>query len=301
MQKSQVLISGATGWLGREILNIFLEANFEKAWINLISSKNGDIHVKGENLKVKSFKNYKSIKSVDNYFDFAFLGRNKLAKLGFEKFKEINLEIISNSTNLIKRICPKTVVLSSSGAIYNMNKCIEGGILYADLKKIQEESIVKACEASGSNLIISRIFNLSGRGIPIEGDFALTDLMIKGIKDIDLTINSNYLVVRRYSDITQLLRLLVEMADRGQNCVFDSGGAKIELRVLADKIIKVIKSRSKAVASEINLDAMQDNYFSNSYLYEKLLIEILGEESLTIENQILNTRNSLLDIGYGTF
>ena len=90
------------------------------------------------------------------------------------------------------------------------------------------------------------------------------------------------------------------MAERGQNCVFDSGGAKIELRALADKIIKLLKSKSKVIASEINSDIKQDYYFSDSNSYDKLLIKILGEESLTIENQILNTRNSLFDITYDT-
>jgi nucleoside-diphosphate-sugar epimerase len=300
MQKSKVLISGATGWLGQEILNIFSETNFEKVQINLIGSKNEHVMLNGKKIEVKSFKSYKSIESVDNYFDFAFLGRNKFEKIGPEKFKEINMEIISNSTNLIKRICPKTVILSSSGAIYNIKKSTKAGDLYSDLKKIQEELIVKACDASGSNLIISRIFNLSGRGIPRENNFALVDFMIKSIKNIDLVINSNYTVMRRYSDVTQLLRLLWEMADGGQNCVFDSGGAKIELRALADEIIKVVKSKSKVVASEINLDIEHDYYFSDSNSYENLLTKNLGEESITIRSQILNTRNSLFDINYGT-
>jgi hypothetical protein len=43
---------------------------------------------------------------------------------------------------------------------------------------------------------------------------------------------------------------------------------------------------------------MQDDYFSNSYQYEKLLSEILGEDSFSIENQIENTKNSLMDISY---
>lgn len=300
MQKSKVLVSGATGWLGREILNIFAESNFEKVQINLISSKNGEVFVKGNKLEVKSFKDYKSIESVDNYFDFAFLGMNKLEKIGAENFKRINMEIISDSSNLIKRICPKTVVLSSSGAIYNIKKSTKGGVIYSDLKKIQEELIAKACNASGSNLIISRIFNLAGRGIPRESDFALVDFMIKSMGNIDLMINSNHLVIRRYSDVTQLLKLLVEMANRGENCVFDSGGAKIELRVLASKIIQVVNSKSKIVAPEIDFETEQDYYFSDSHSYEKLLIKIMGEEPLTIENQIQNTRYSLLDIIDGT-
>ena len=301
MQKSKVLVSGATGWLGREILNIFAETNFEKVEINLISSKNGEVFIKGNKLEVKSFKDYKSIEPVDSYFDFAFLGMNKLEKIGAENFKRINMEIITESTNLIKTICPKTVVLSSSGAIYNIKKSTKGGVIYSDLKKIQEELIAKACNTSGSNLIISRIFNLAGRSIPRESDFALVDFMIKSIENMDLKINSNHLVVRRYSDVTQLLKLLVEMANRGENCVFDSGGAKIELRDLASKIIKVVNSKSKIVAPEIDFETEQDYYFSDSHSYEKLLTKIMGEESIAIENQIQNTKNSLLHIIDGTF
>jgi len=296
MVKTNVLVSGATGWLGREILNVLSEDNFEKLHLNLISSKNDEVFIKGNRFEIKSFESYDNKSEINNYFDFAFLTKNKLKIIGPEKYKEINLEIIYNSMKLIKRICPKTVVLSSSGAIYNIKKTTKDEILYSDLKKKQEELIIKACSESGSNLIISRIFNLSGRGIPHESDFALSDLIIKGIRGIDLIINSNYLVTRRYSDITQLLMLLVEMANRGQNCVFDSGGAKIELRALAKTIIKELKSKSKVVCSESNFEPEQDEYFSNSYLYENLLKQILGEDSLTIERQIQNTKNYLMNV-----
>jgi nucleoside-diphosphate-sugar epimerase len=296
MQKYRVLISGATGWLGREILNIFSEANFDETRINLISSKNQEVVVNGNKFEVKSFKNYQSIDSVNSYFDFAFLAKNKLDKVGPEKFKEINSEIISNSASLIKRISPKTVILSSSGAIYNMKKYSQDEILYSDLKKMQEELIVKACDVSGSNLIVSRIFNLSGRGIPKESNFALADLMLKGIRDMDLVINSKYLVTRKYSDVTQLLRLLVQMAYREQNYVFDSGGTKIELRVLANEIIRVIKSNSKVIASKIKSNTEKDDYFSDSNVYENLLTNFLGEGSLTIEKQIQNTKNYLINV-----
>lgn len=298
MKKSNVLVSGATGWLGREILHIFSETKFKGVKLSLISSKNQNFIVGNNKFKAKSFASYNNSNSIDNYFDFAFLSRNELEKIGPGKFKEINLEIMSNSADLIKRYRPKTVVLSSSGAVYKNRKDSEYGMLYSELKKIQEDLIIKACNLADSNLIISRIFNLTGRGIPGEGNFAISDLVTKSIRNMDLTINSNYLVTRRYSDITQLLKLLVEMADRGQNLVFDSGGSKIELRALANTIVEVVKCNSKVVAPALDPSSMQDDYFSNSYQYEKLLSEILGEDSSSIENQIENTKNSLMDIRY---
>lgn len=298
MKKSNVLISGATGWLGREILHIFSETKFKGVKLSLISSKNQNFIVGNNKFKARSFASYNNSDSIDNYFDFAFLSRYEIEKIGPGKFKEINLEIIYNSADLIKRNRPKTVVLSSSGAVYKNKKDSEYGKLYSELKRIQEDLIIKACNLADSNLIISRIFNLTGRGIPSEGNFAISDLVTKSIRNMDLTINSNYLVTRRYSDITQLLKLLVEMADRGQNHVFDSGGSKIEIRALANIIVEVVKCNSKVVAPAIDPSSMQDDYFSNSYQYEKLLSEILGEDSFSIENQIENTKNSLMDISY---
>jgi nucleoside-diphosphate-sugar epimerase len=298
MKKTNVLISGATGWLGREILNILSETKFKAVKLSLISSKSQDFIVGNNEFKARSFVSYDNSDSIDNYFDFAFLSRNELEKIGPLKFKEINLEIMTNSADLIKRYRPKTVILSSSGAIYKNKKDSEYGMLYSDLKKIQEDVIINACNLAGSNLIISRIFNLSGRGIPSEGNFAISDLVTKGIRNMDLTINSNYLVTRRYSDITQLLKLLVEMADRGHNRVFDSGGPKIELRALANIIVEVIKCDSKVVAPMLDPSCIQDDYFSNSHEYEKLLSETLGENSISIESQIENTKNSLMDFSY---
>jgi nitrogen fixation/metabolism regulation signal transduction histidine kinase len=86
------------------------------------------------------------------------------------------------------------------------------------------------------------------------------------------------------------------MADREQNYVFDSGGTKIELRALANEIIAVIKSNSKLIASEINSDVEQDDYFSDSNAYENLLTNVLGEESFSIEKQIQKTKNYLINI-----
>jgi nucleoside-diphosphate-sugar epimerase len=296
MKKTNVLISGATGWLGRELINIYSESKFKAVKLSLISSKSQNFILGNNEFEGRSFVSYNNPYPIDNYFDFAFLSKKQLEKIGPRKFKEINLEIMSNSADLIKRYHPKTVVLSSSGAIYKNRKNSEYEVLYSDLKKIQEDIIINACNLANSNLIISRIFNLSGRGIPSEGNFAISDLVTKGLRNMDLTINSNYLVTRRYSDITQLLKLLVEMSDRGQNRVFDSGGTKIELRALANIIVEVIKCNSKVVAPTLDPSCMQDDYFSNSYEYEKLLSETLGENSISIENQIINTKNSLMDL-----
>ena len=68
MVKNNVLVSGATGWLGREILNVLSEDNFEKLHLNLISSKNDEVFIKGNRFEVKSFDSYDNKSEINNYF-----------------------------------------------------------------------------------------------------------------------------------------------------------------------------------------------------------------------------------------
>ena len=70
MKKTNVLISGATGWLGREILNIFSETKFKAVKLSLISSKSQDFIVGDNEFKARSFVSYSNSDSIDNYFDF---------------------------------------------------------------------------------------------------------------------------------------------------------------------------------------------------------------------------------------
>ena len=289
-----ILVSGATGWIGRELLDIFSKSDINLNRLVLISSKNQVIKINGIQLNVSSFNSQSALNPVQSYFDFAFLTKNQLKKYSPEEFKEINLKIISNSTSLIKRVCPQTVILASSGAIYGTKNYNFDDALYADLKKNQEEQIAKACEISGSNLIISRIFNLSGRGMNKESSYAIADLTLKAIQNLDLTTNSARKVTRRYCDLTQLLKLLVEMANLNLNLNFDTGGVKIDLRSLAYKITEVIETKSKVCFPSQYENLEVDNYFSVSDNYEKLLVEFLGINSLSIDNQILNTRDALL-------
>lgn len=294
MKNPKILVSGATGWVGSELLHILSESDIDLSGLILISSKDKMIKINRTYLSVSNFYNKEIIGPVQSYFDFAFLTKNQFNKYGPDSFKEINLKIISNSTNLIKRICPETVILASSGAIYGAKNSNIGDALYADLKKNQEEQIAKACEISGSNLIVSRIFNLSGRGITKESSYAIADLTLTAMQNLDLTTTSGCKVTRRYCDLTQLLKLLIEMASLNLNLTFDTGGVKIDLKSLAYKITEVIETQSKVCfpSQYENLEA--DNYFSVSNNYEKLLLEILGIDSMSIDNQILNTRDALL-------
>lgn len=206
-----------------------------------------------------------------------------------------NLNIIQNSVKFIRSTGPKSVVLASSGLVYENGgqKISSDNKLYAGMKREQEEEIYHACSAVGSSLIIVRIFNISGFGINNSNNYAISEFIEKGINSQDISINSPYMVTRRYCDVSQLLNLTKTIAQHQKSIIFDSGGAVIELRELADRVIKLLDSNSKVLKNTIDINLSNDNYFSVSKDYESLLYQYFNERSSQINDQILNTSRSL--------
>jgi len=294
---SSITITGATGWLGKELINVLTNLDIQDLKLDLISSSEREIEVSNRKFKTNIFTKNRFI-DTDIYFDFAFLTREKIHTLGKERFMEMNNSIIHNSIDLIKRKHPKTVILASSGAVYRqgLNHFQEDNNLYSDLKLMQEEKIGAVCSDIGVNFIVTRIFNLSGNGINKVNTFAIAELISRAFQNKRLQIRSNYLVYRRYCDISQLLNLLLKLHGRNFTGIFDSGGVKIELRDLARTIIKQLGSNSELDFAAIGKDSSPDEYFSRYDLYEDLLVKYLNEKPLLINKQIANTKNSLFPL-----
>lgn len=292
---SSITVTGATGWLGKELINVLTNLDTQNLELDLISSSEREIEINKRKFNTNIFTKNR-LTETDIYFDFAFLTREKIYTLGKESYIEINNSIINNSIDLIKRKHPKTVILASSGAVYGqgVNHFQKDNNLYSELKLMQEEKIGAVCADNGINLIVTRIFNLSGNGMNKVSTFAISELISRAFQNQTLQIRSNYLVYRRFCDISQLLNLLLKLHEINFTGTFDSGGIKIELRDLARTIVKQLRSNSELDFANIDKDSPPDEYFSKSNLYEELLVKCLNEKPLLISKQITNTKNSLL-------
>jgi nucleoside-diphosphate-sugar epimerase len=298
MTFKHLVVSGATGWLGGELIIEVLKHNdFQNSNIVASSSTDGTFRLNNRMINHISFENLKNIYSDSCYFDFAFLTREKLKLMTEEKYKEINMKIIKNSVSFIKSNKPKMVVLASSGAVYGSNLGANSmkNDLYGQLKLTQEIEIKNACQEVGSKLLTIRIFNLSGSGMRKIDTFALAEFVFKCLKNQDIFIQSNYPVTRRYCDISQLLKLVLCLILENQDITFDTGGIKVEIRELARMTIEKLNSLSTLKSLEINSSLSPDNYFSESNKFEKLVKRYLREEPISIDNQIEFTKRTLLN------
>ena len=219
--------------------------------------------------------------------------KTRIVTLGKANYIKENRVIMKNSSDLITRLKPKSVILASSGAVYKSTKELVLGNLeiYSRLKKEQEEVISNACDKSGSKLIIVRIFNLSGSGIYSKKEFALSEFIKNALLNKKIEVNSDFRVYRRYCDIGQLIRLLINLGLTGEKRVLDTGGVKIELRKLATEVKIITNSKSELEFKEIDTDKPDDLYFSNSTTYENLVLSYLNETPHNLKRQLLNTIN----------
>jgi len=297
MEESKTVITGASGWLGRELIRILVGENgISPLNLHLIASTNKKFEINQNVFFTKKHNEIDESQEVENYFDFAFLTREKINILGPKKYIEANIEVINNSVELVRSLKPKNVILSSSGAVYKIGKNWEraSNYLYSDLKILQENKLKEVCSEIGANLTIIRIFNISGNGITKINDFAISQFISKALNNEKIFIESNYLVNRRYCDISQLLNTLISATKSGYSGTIDSTGIKIELRDLAKLVIKELNSASKFEAPEVFNGSSPDNYFSDSEDYSTLLRKCRGERIFSIEEQIQKTMTSMI-------
>jgi nucleoside-diphosphate-sugar epimerase len=297
MEETKTVITGASGWLGRELIRILVEENkISPLNLHLIASTAKKFKINQNEFITKKYNDINESQEIENYFDFAFLTREKINTLGPKKYTEANIGIINNSVELVKNLKPKNVILSSSGAVYKIGKNWKqaGNSLYSDLKILQEAKLKEVCKEIGANLTTIRIFNLSGNGITKINDFAISQFISKALNNEKISIESNYLVNRSYCDISQLLNTFISATKSGYSGTVDSTGIKIELRDLAKLVIKELKSKSKFEAPEVIKGSLPDNYFSDSEDYSILIRKYCGERTFSIEEQIQKTMTSMI-------
>jgi nucleoside-diphosphate-sugar epimerase len=292
--KELIVISGGTGWIGRSLVEEIISTRYCPVdQMVLISNQTKNIEISNKIIETKTWENLALNSPVLLYFDFAFQTQEKISSIGEEKYIKENEKIIQNSVNFIKIYKPKSIFLASSGAVYGKNYSLDPKPLstYGQLKLNQESKISKIAADENLNLLISRVFNLSGSNINKFQTFAIAQLIKSAIDQKSIKVLADHKVFRRYADVNQLVRLILKLLDSKINGVFDSGGPLIELQELASEIKNIVDPLAKLEFTPINEKKPTDDYYSRSNRYEDLLKQYLGEVPISIEKQISNTFN----------
>ena len=299
----KLVISGASGWLGREFIYSLLRNEELKSMdiMRLFSSSKKNIDF-GEFGVVQSEAflemNPKDYAGTETFVHLAFLTRDLVDKYGVKEFLAINQELTNKAVEFIKVVKPKYVVNVSSGAVFDRaSGKLENSPLinpYGFGKLQEEKSLLAACEIAGSNISIGRLWGCTGEFMPINRAYALSDLIFTALTERRIRIKSKGRVIRRYCDAGEFMQLLHALSKENRIKVINSGGPKIEIGDLASLIARFVGDVS--IDRELDPNSAEDDYYPRDWDYEessKLCNLILTPIEEQVKRTILGHKNRL--------
>jgi nucleoside-diphosphate-sugar epimerase len=284
------LISGASGWMGREAIAALLDAGHSAEKIRPLSSSKPTLRIHGADLKNYRGNSNLFDESWGVYLHTAFLTREFYNDVGPDRYREINLGIISSTSREIRMGRPKSVVLISSGSTRRLpggSKSDPSFREYAELKRIETSELTQAAVDVGANVVEGVLYSATGRYMKNPISFAIGNLLNQA-KEGHVVIDANSQVWRRYCDAGQYLQVLMQSALQGESVQIDSGGELVELGELGEMCLDLF-NKAQGIPRKIDLKSLPDFYFSTSTSFEARLVP-LGLRPLSIREQLENVR-----------
>ena len=296
-QKNPVVITGASGWLGRSTIEVIREyvpdEEFESKVLLVGSRRRVEQFPRGLELNVESLDEVCKRKiDISGLVHLAFLTRDHAAKLSWESYVSQNLMILNHGIALTRKN-PSWVITVSSGAIFDQETGkLETDALknpYGFLKRVEEKLIADEALLAGANSVHGRLWGASGVDMPCPEKYAIGSMAIDHVNGVDIKVTSAHPVYRRYVDAREFMKLSLAAAINGDLLTFDSGGPLVELGELAQVFASQAPSKSlNVVRPAIDSSLESDSYYPKSNSYE-LLAEKYGVSILDIEAQCRNT------------
>jgi UDP-glucuronate decarboxylase len=297
LAEKRILITGASGWLGRETLSLLrrvLDDDFSKV-VTLSSSAAKAFTVGGENYVAKSMYDLETAGGFEVIIHLAFLTQDRLVEIGDENYSQRNRLI----TETISKIClhsqPEYLFLGSSGvadaATYQDLKSHSKRI-YADLKSESEEDLTKLAEAQGFGIEIGRIWSVSGNQIKEPQKYALGDFILQAKFTGNIEIKSKSEVRRTYINAQEMMGIYLLRLLSGETGVMDSGGYKVTMEELARSVLAVLNPSGVIKTQRDSAAVEPDNYFPRNSDFNDYATTC-QVQLLDIEEQIRITADSL--------
>jgi nucleoside-diphosphate-sugar epimerase len=264
------IITGASGWLGRFLLEILYSCFGQKLADNVFAISNSTSKItlnSGDQIPAYQYDHKFFDKHKYILCHFAFLTRDKILTMSDGEYIRQNQAIRDNVAKIINYTNPVSMLYSSSGALYNKDD------LYGRLK-LEDEIYFKELSAQmGYKIIIPRIFNLAGPYINKHNLYAISDFIIQLVKNNQISINANFPVIRSYIHILDLFKICLNfILDEHKNCLtFDTSNQKeIELSELATTIINLINPGGAIIRPSYNIDLPANRYAGNIQIQQEL-------------------------------
>jgi nucleoside-diphosphate-sugar epimerase len=296
-----VLVSGASGWLGRNLIELFLDifngqipSNFlfaaaTEKMINLHGNRSVKIY-KWDRQRIRQFEPTLFIHS-------AFLTRDKLKKSMVEKYILTNQKITSEAEWALELESVQRMISVSSGAArYATYATPISSDPYGVLKFNEENCLQGISERFKKQLLVVRVHSIMGNYIKTGDVFFVESLINSLIENRNFKIDSNYPVWRSYASAYEMFAFsLLGLVD-GRIGLINSGGYSAELRDLAQLAKEVLNSKSEIILPDSNKLLSYSDYYVSDAPDLNQVAGKFGTAYTNLAGQILQTANSILDL-----
>ena len=240
----RILITGASGWLGRATLDLLRQA--------LGSQFHERVRCFGSGERVLALAGSETIaqrplaaladlgEQPSLLLHLAFLGKERAEQMDEPQYRAANRAIGERVLGALDRIGVEAAFVSSSGAaaFADDRKASAAMRLYGAMKRDDEDTFARWAETTGKRLVIARIHNLSGPHINKPGSYALACFIGDALGGGPIRVRAPHDVVRGYVAIRELMSLVFACLLRGRAQIirFDTAGEPVELGALAELV-----------------------------------------------------------------
>jgi len=290
----KILVTGASGWLGRETIELLAEllGNQFSSKVILAGSTSKLIKVNKIDYSVIALNSISQ-----NSFNFgiilhlAFLSQDKVEQFGAKKFKDLNEEITNSVLQMTFASGAKYVFVASSGAAAThilKNQKNTGKKLYGELKLNAENRFLSL---NSAQVLIGRIWSISGNQIQEPLKYAIGNFIHQAVNAGKIMLVGSAHSTRTYIDAKQMMTGYILQLLTSKDFLLNSGGTATDLHGLANQVLLKYNPGGLLVLHG-QQDQLPDYYVSP----DNKMMEILTRysvEPFTLSEQIENTGDAI--------
>jgi nucleoside-diphosphate-sugar epimerase len=284
-QSAKFLITGATGWFGRTLVDQLIQARIP--FMCLGSHGRREIF-SGKQIRVQTFDDALVQDFAPTIVaDFAFLTRDKSEVMSPQEYANTNRRLTDQAISLAQIDSVRALITTSSGA------AVHGKTdSYGQLKLEADERFRDETAKLDKSWVNIRAWSVSGQFVRNINGYAFSKFVHDAIFEEKISIESPHMVFRRYVDVGDLILVAIKLALGGEfRGTIDSGGELVELEQLAHRIFSVLQLEPKIDVKRTDSGYI-DDYFSRSSQWEKECQRI-GFAAKSLDFQILDFSKAL--------
>lgn len=290
MGADRILITGASGWLGRTALDLI--APLELPTLAL-ASRAQTIHVADRGIDCQVWDDGLIADFAPTVIlDCAFLTRDRVAEMPLTDYIAVNRTLTERLLFATRLPGVRLTLTVSSGAAIYPNDALSGPIEanpYGYLKREAEKSLSRLASECGVAAVVARAWSISGAHVQKPQGYALGSMILAASQG-RIHVRAKGRVYRRYVLAEELLALGIAEGSVG-SATIDSGGELIEMGELARRVAAVVRPDTTITRDEVDSQTI-DNYHSDGLDWDRRC-RAWGLTSASLDRQIDDTMHGL--------